>query len=217
MGGRPRQEEKLRRGHRHTGSPSSPRKPCPQAMRGDNPPRGRHQGAAVAGASAVGSVSLRGPRRARSTPYPGSHPRITHGALIHHEHAAPHAQHPRAGASRHPPSPATSSRAPAERLQGISKFPGAELAALCSLSPAEHPCASRCCNRCLTTLQHAVRAGSCRPRLCKRGSATPKMGQPHPGPPRKDSPVLTHTPLPGEEDKGRWHGTDVTQGARGAL
>lgn len=178
MGGRPWQEEKPQRGHRYTVSPSSP--PVPKQCRVTAPhedgtvlrPKGCSSWGECRGLPAPAGAAL-----ARSTPSPGSHPRITHGTLIHHVHAAPHAQHPRAGASRHPLPPGTSSGAPSPRLQGISKFPGAERAALL-LSPAEHPCTSSCCKHCLATLQHAVQAGSCRPRLGERGYVPPDGSAP---------------------------------------
>lgn len=206
MGGRPQQGEKPQRGHGHRVSPSS--LPKPQAMRGDN----SHEDRTVLGPKACSSwdeppglPAPAGARPARSTPSPGAHPRITHGALIHHAHAAPHAQHPPCRGFPAPTHSGTSSRAPSQRLRGISKFPGAQRAALPCSSPRQSiPGTSRCCKHCPATLQHAARAEAAG-QLSKRGLRTPQMGQPHPEP-RPDThtaPFASRSRLPGEEDKAQ--------------
>lgn len=162
---------------------------------------------AAAGTSPLGSLPCGG-QAGPQHPLPRCPPRITHGALIHH------AQHPPCRGFPAPTHSATSSRAPSQRLRAISKFPGAERAALPRSSPRQSiPGTSRCCKHCPTTLQHAARAGAAG-RLSKRGLRAPQMGQPHPEP-RPD----THTPLCLQEPPARrgGQGTDVTRWARGAL
>lgn len=158
---------------------------------------------------------------ARSIPSPGTHPRITHGALIHHVHAAPHAQHPRAGASRHPLTPAP---VPEPHPSGSRVFPSSQVlnSLLCSSPrqsiPVQAAAANAASPHCSMQFRQAAAGhGSV------RGATNLQMGQPHPDPPKGQLRPDTHTPLlprshlPGEEDKGLWYGTAVTQWAREAL
>lgn len=190
MGGRPRQEEKPQRGHRHTVSPSSPPKPCSQAMQGDS----SHEDGTVLGPKGCSSwgecrglPAPAGAALARSTPSPGSHPRITHGTLIHHVHAAPHAQHPRAGASRHPPTLAPP--VPELHLRGSRVFPSSQVpnALLCSSPrrsiPVQAAAANTASPHCSTQFRQAAAGhGSV------RGATYPQMGLPHCESPKRTPP-----------------------------
>lgn len=118
-----RQKEKPQCRHRHTVSPSSPPRQC----RVTTP----HEDGTALGPKACSSwgefrglPAPAGATAARGTPSPGTYPRITHGTLIHHVHAAPHARHPRAGASRHPPTPAP---VPELHPSGSRVFPSSQV------------------------------------------------------------------------------------------
>lgn len=102
-----------------------------------------------------------------------------------------------------PTHPGTSSGAPSERLQGISKFAAAELATLL-LSQAEDPFTNRCCKP-----PPLLAAG------CSSGRRQPaRLGSKSiPVPLKKGSPILTPSSLQGGNVKGQWQGADVTQGA----
>lgn len=216
MGGRPRPREKPQRARWRVASPSPAPKPRPQATGGDGPPRGGDG----AGASPTGSPSPRSPPAgaapARSTPSPatpGAHPRITHGALIHHVHAAPsYERHPRArGPRRATTRPGTGSGAPSKRFQGISKFPGTELAAL--LLSLHKPLLQTTASP--RRRMHFRQAAAGRRSTARGGPRPPEKGSPIPTPP-SHSPLPSRSRLPGRDAKGPWQGADATPRAPGA-
>lgn len=132
------------------------------------------------GRSPTGSPSPRSPPAgaapARSTPSPatpGAHPRITHGALIHHVHAAPsYERHPRARGPRraraHPPWHRFGS--PIRAVPRYFQVPRHRARRSAPL-PLQTPAA----NHRLATPQDAFQAGGSRPLLnSKRGAPSPK-------------------------------------------
>lgn len=113
----------------------------------------------------------------RIPPSPGAHPRVTHGALIHHVCAAPYARHPPTLAPVREPHPSGSRVFPSSRLLNSP---------LCSSPRQRIPLQTAAANHRLSTPQDAVQTGGSPPQLGGKSiPVPPKKGQPHPDPPHQ--------------------------------